>query len=102
MAQRKQFMAMVDEPTFYRLDALRIVMGVSRAEVNRQALEGKGIGALERENGARLDRLQRLADSAGISLVKYVQWFAETYRQGGPTLEGLEEADSGHLASLTS
>ncbi len=94
MSEMKQFMVLITELDLARLDALRIVMGTSRAEVARQALAGRGIKALEREQIARLTRLNAVAGAAGygsweafvINLVKRPE-----YRQVTPALEELEQ-----------
>ena len=74
---------------------MRIVMGVSRAEVGRKGLFGQGVRALEREQRDRLVRLARVAGAAG-----YAGWDAfvvalverPEYRQKMPSLEDLEAA----------
>ncbi len=87
-----QFMAIIDQRELDRLDALRIVMGVSRAEVNRQAVaDATGpIGALEQQHRERLQRLYRLAEEEGAS--DWRLWVRDTVkgRRSLPTLEGFE------------
>ncbi len=95
MAQKEQFAVLAEAKTVRRLDALRIVMGVSRTRVGNEAWERGGIRALEREHAERLVRLATLAEKAGLSLDDYVQRYAQLNHRKtyGPTLEELE-----HLA----
>jgi hypothetical protein len=93
VASKEQFMALVEPGTLRRLDALRIVMGRSRARVAEQTMLGGGLDALETTYAERLERLAVVAQRAGMSLADYVQLYAEinarvTY---GPSLEALEE-----------
>lgn len=86
-------MALIEPETLRRLDALRIVMGRSRARVAEQALLGGGLDALEADNAERLDRLHYVASQAGMNWSDYVKLYAEinarvTY---GPSLEALEQ-----------
>lgn len=93
MADMKQFMVLVTELERARLDALRIVMGVSRAEVGRRGLFGGGVRALEREQRDRLIRLARVAGGAGYAgWESFVIALTERpeYRQRMPSLEELE------------
>jgi hypothetical protein len=93
VASKEQFMALVEPGTLRRLDALRIVMGRSRARVAEQALLSGGLDMLEFSNQERLQRLRDVAARAGMYWEDYVQLYAEinarvTY---GPSLEALEE-----------
>lgn len=93
MSDKDQFMVSVDPIMRDRLDALRIVMGVSRAEVNRQALVQGGLHGLEAANHPRLERLYRLAarERPRRSWEVYVRRLADTYgRTPIPSLEDLE------------
>jgi hypothetical protein len=95
MAEKEQFMVSVDPNVRDRLDALRIVMGVSRAEVNRQALVQGGLAGLEGANHPRLNRLYVLAQAIGErSWEAYVRKLAQYGRQRMPTLEQLEQRRS--------
>lgn len=101
MADKDQFMVSVDPPVRDRLDALRIVMGVSRAEVNRQALVQGGLAGLEFANHARLERLYRLARASRPrrSWEVYVRTLADNYgRTPIPSLEIMEQAASASRA----
>lgn len=93
MADMKQFMVLVTEVERARLDALRIVMGVSRAEVARQAMTRGPISKLERENAMRLARLSGIAGAAGYAGIEpFVMALVQRpeYRQKTPSLEELE------------
>ena len=90
-----QFMVSVDPPVLDRLDALRIVMGVSRAEVNRQALVGQGLRGLEVDYRARLARLDAVAEKYGTDTAAYVRGVVEG-RQNAPSLEDIEAGSTPH------
>lgn len=93
MPENAQFMIGVPEATKDRMDALRIVMGISRAEVGRLALESKpgGLAVLERANAARLKRLDGLAATYGYPHWNALVWYlVNRYGQKMPTLEALE------------
>lgn len=90
--RKAQFMALVPPKLLCRLDALRIVMSVSRAEVNRQMIE-RVIRWFEEKEHFRLERLALLAAAAGMPLDDYVQSVVKG-RQTVPTLEMLEDAQS--------
>lgn len=92
MADMKQFMVLVPELDRARFDALRIVMGRSRADVVRQFIT-RFLSRVERENADRLQRLTRVASAAGYrSREDFVTALVELpeYRQKTPTLEELE------------
>lgn len=94
MSSKKQFMISVDEHDRDRLDALRIVMGVSRAEAARQALQQKGIAGLEAGWHPRLARLYAVAQRAGVRRwPEYVRQLTGDGKglQRLPTLEELED-----------
>lgn len=93
MAEKSQFMALVEVSTMDRLDALRLVMGVSRARVAEQAMVGGGLNRLERTHTERLERLYRLAGAQQRTWQELVREYAKrnarvTY---GQTLEELEQ-----------
>ena len=91
MAVKNQFMIGVDALTRDRLDALRIVLGVSRAEVARPAMERGAIPGMERTNAIRLGRLYELAGTLGYtSWTEYVRDLVEKYPKVIPSLETLE------------
>ncbi len=86
-----QFQVLTEQSTVDRLDALRIVLGVTRANVVNGALEGPGLGGLEMRNLGRLVRLQEVArrqDKPWELLVR--EYAAQWARKSGPTLEDLE------------
>lgn len=86
---KKQFMAMLDEIILDRIDALRIVMGVSRAEVVRQALDGSGLAPMEAMHTDRLARLFRLSDRYGQDWRTFVRQVVAGQKVM-PTLEVME------------
>lgn len=89
--KKVQFMALVDAEERDRLDALRIVLGVSRAEVNRRALKDGGLDHQETLHQEKLDRLYAVAERAGQRYADYIQSVV-TQRQHVPTLDELELA----------
>jgi hypothetical protein len=92
VAGKEQFMGMVEADTLHRMDALRIVMGRSRARVNEEALLGGGLRGLERQQQARLGRLLEVAKRNGQSVQEFVKAYAaaNSRKTYGPTLEELE------------
>lgn len=91
MADKDQFMVSVDPNVRDRLDALRIVMGVSRAEVNRQALMRGGLKGLEAGAHPRLNRLYAVAAAHELPWERYVRSLADQNgRTPIPSLEELE------------
>ena len=91
MATKEQFMVSVDELMRDEVDALRIVLGVSRAEVVRRALTQGGVIALKRANVDRLGRLYNLAEAEGfLSWGEYVQALIKASPKLSPSLESLE------------
>lgn len=82
-------MVLVDDVELHRLDALRVVMEVSRAEVCRKVLKGCPLGDLERTNANRLRRLDEQATRAGLTPVRFVQALVLD-RVTLPSLEELE------------
>lgn len=90
--EKEQFMVAVARETRDRMDALRIVLGVSRAEVGRMVLEGGlTIQRLERANVSRLARLHDLARDCDTTWQALVGNYIDRYRTGGPGLEALED-----------
>ncbi len=86
-----QFQVLTDQSVVDRLDALRIVLEVTRANVVNAALEGPGLGGLELRNLGRLVRLQEVARRRDMAWEKLVREYAATWaRKHGPTLEDLE------------
>lgn len=83
-----------DPDTLARLDALRIVLGESRARAGERAwLEG-GLKGLERQLHPRLARLHKVATEYGWdSWQEYVAHYARenSRKTYGPTLEDLEQ-----------
>lgn len=76
--------------TLTRMDMLRIVMGVSRAEVNRQALEHGGLDALEKPRAERLERLRAVAPAGAA----FDAWLDEIVRNAGQAIVTLEELEA--------
>lgn len=98
MAKKVQVVALVDRGIRHRLDALRIVLGCSRARVMEQAFE-LFLNKLEGRNSMDLERLNKLARARGLSTQDFVAEYAAHHPQGyGPTLEELEAA-GGHITS---
>ena len=96
---KEQLMVLIDPDVMVRMDALRIVMGVSRAEVNRLALNGRTLETLETENVERLTRLVKLAAGAGLTQDDFVRVVVKG-RKTMPTLEELEALSKDELRSL--
>ena len=89
---KHQFMVLVDESEMTRLDALRVVMYVSRAEVNRRVLKGQTFEQLESDprNAERLARLDVLAERVGgYDRARFVRELVVN-RKDVPALEVLE------------
>ncbi len=88
-----QFMLSVPDEVRVRMDALRIVLGVSRSEIGRRALTAGGLGALESSARAELARLHTVARNAQVTWQALVEAYVEAYPQGrsvSPTLVELE------------
>jgi hypothetical protein len=87
-----QAMIILDQTELDRIDALRIVMNVSRGEVQRQAIaDGTGpLSKMEAAHRDRLVRLYRLAEIEGDG--DWRLWVRETVkgRKTLPTLEAME------------
>lgn len=71
------------------MDALRVVMRVSRAEVNRQVLRGATLDNMELAADARLSRLDVVAGRAGLLRAAFVRALVGG-RVKVPALEELE------------
>lgn len=91
MATKEQVVIMATPVQLDRLDVLRIVKAVSRAEVARQALEA-GLPLLEDDEGKRINRLSRLASKQKVTLRELAVAYANKYARKtyGATLEELE------------
>lgn len=101
MADKDQFMVSVDPNVRDRLDALRIVMGVSRAEVNRQALVRGGLRGLEAGEHPRLNRLYGVASRYKLPWETFVRRLIDNAgRTPLPNLEQLEELDTTTVRKL--
>lgn len=87
--KKNQFMVLVDDVELHRLDALRVVMGVSRAEVCRRVIKGQTLGELEAVSVQRLRRLDEQATRAGLTPVAFVRALVLD-RVTLPSLEELE------------
>lgn len=80
-----QFMLSIEELERDRMDALRIVMGVSRSEVGRRALARNGLSGLEKSQALRLGRLYALAERKGYAgWESYVRSVIENVPGRGP------------------
>lgn len=86
---KNQFMALVDDTELGRLDALRVVMRTSRAEINRRVLKGESLDLLERIQATRLVRLDVVAARTGQRRAEFVRALVSG-RVKVPTLEELE------------
>jgi hypothetical protein len=93
-----QFMISVPDTTRDRLDALRIVLATSRANIGRTAIEDGGLAKLEKLHKERLARLVEVARDRGYpnwnGLVRDVidsAAGAHGRAQKLPTLEELED-----------
>jgi len=94
MAGKKEQIVLLVEPgKRARLDALRIVVGDSRARVAEMALD---IDALEAAHARGLNRVGRLAKAAGVSVDDYATAYAKAFerRPYGATLDELEISDA--------
>jgi hypothetical protein len=93
VAEKRQFMALVEPDTLARLDALRIVMGISRARVSEKAMLGAGLEQLEAQYDERMQRLVDLAAKRRMTLAELTERYATLYARKtyGPTLEELEK-----------
>lgn len=92
-----QFMALVPPAMLARLDALRVVLWTSRAEVNRQALDGGGLTALEADHAEKLNHLHAIAERAGVESMDYFVKNLVAGRQRVPSLEELEKMNRSQL-----
>lgn len=93
MAAKVQFVMNADPDTLARLDALRIVLGESRARAGEKGwLEG-GLKGLERQMHPRLARLYAVAEARGLTWQEFVAEYAaaNSRKTYGPTLEDLEQ-----------
>lgn len=93
-----QYMISTPAPQLAQIDAIAIVLGVSRAEVARKMFDAM-VPRMMRDNSVRIDRLTALAARKGMSLEAFVQDLREgrttaqaRSRRSMPTLEALEEA----------
>src|SRR6187402_3832691 len=92
MANKVQTQLLVNPITRQRADALAVVMGEPRAEILRRALEGGGLGQLEREQHPVLVELY----SIGSVLMPKVAAadFAERAARDGFTLADLRAMEA--------
>jgi hypothetical protein len=91
VAEKRQFMALVEPDTLCRADALRIVKGRSRARVTEDLIRAQ-LPKEERKEMERLERLKALAGRLGVTLEELTTQYAMLYARKtyGPTLEELE------------
>jgi hypothetical protein len=94
VAKKTQIVLLVDPEIAVRTDTLRIVMGVSRATVIREALPASGLRGLERTHAERISRLAKVASAQGKTLGELVTEYAKRHERDtyGETLEELEHA----------
>ena len=87
-----EFQVRTEADRLHRLDALRIVMGSSRARVVN-ALIDKALKLLEKEHSAELDRLHALGAGRPGGWVSIVKAYADRNQRKtyGETLEELEQ-----------
>lgn len=101
MPEMAQFMISVPDSTRDRLDALRIVLATSRANIGRTAIEDGGLRKLEREHKERLDRLFEVARGSGYpnwnGLVRDVIDSAAGAHGRAQKLPTLEELEDPHI-----
>lgn len=92
MATKEQVVILATPEQLDQLDVLRIVMGVSRAEVARQGLTS-GLPKLEKLNAERISRLSKVASEHGVTLRELAVAYANKYARKtyGATLEELED-----------
>lgn len=96
--KKEQFMALVEPEQMRDLDALRVVMWVSRADVVRSILT-RYLRVLKGEHREGLDRLTAVAERAGAKRNEFVTALV-TGRQRTPSLEELEIMSDTQLRKL--
>ena len=95
MANKVQTQLLVNPITRQRADALAVVMGEPRAEILRRALEGGGLGQLEREHASALAELRMTAARLGLRLGEWNPLeFAERAARDGFTLADLRAMEA--------
>lgn len=98
--QKDQFMILVERELRDRLDAIRIVTGLTRGEVGRRILEGKPLADFERQYVPQLARLYAVAETAGAKdWREYVRALVEmpVNAQRVPSLDELEAGAPGRV-----
>jgi len=89
MATKVQTQLLVNLLTRQRADALAVVMGEPRAEILRRALEGGGLGQMEREHARALRYLS--AEGMQLMPTDSDREFAERVARDGFKLADLRE-----------
>ena len=98
--KKEQFMALVEPNTLARLDALSVVLWTSRAEINRLALTGQGLGQIEEVYAAGLELLAEVAKRAAVESTECFVRRLVAGRQRVPQLEELEKMNRTQLRAL--
>lgn len=98
--KQEQFMALMPPRMLARLDALRVVLWTSRAEVNRRALDGQGLGGLEVQHVNELARLSDVAKRADVGSEQEFVKQLVAGKQRVPQLEELEKLNRTKLREL--
>lgn len=96
--KKEQFMALVERQQLAELDALRVVLWTSRAEVSRRLLE-RFLPDVMEAHGAALDRLTVVAGSVGMTRDDFVRDLVKG-RQRVPSLDELEKMTSEQLRGM--
>lgn len=93
MGRKEQIVLVVAPGTRARLDALRPIIGDSRARVTELALD---IETLEAQHAGELKRLDELAKAAGVTRGQYAEAYAKAFSRHpyGAGLAELEQDDS--------
>jgi hypothetical protein len=97
--KQEQFMVLVDPSIMRRMDTLRVVMGVSRGEVNRIVLAGKSLETLERQQHVGMVTLLGIAASLGMERDEFVATLVAD-RKRLPSLDELKAMNARTLRTL--
>ncbi len=95
---KEQFMVIFDEGMMVRFDALRIVTGVSRAEVVRRAVS-EAYGPIDRMEYSARERLDRLKAIASELNMPWETWVREVVA-GRKTVPSLETYEALHAEKM--
>lgn len=101
MAEKTQFMVSIDELDADRIGALRIVLGVSQAQVSRDAMFGlANIPVMEASYADRLGRLYAVAKRAAGDESADWRPFVRALIKGRQVIPSLEALEDMPLKSL--